>query len=55
METKKVEKNELNDKRKEILPTELTFEDLYPNTYLYTPPESLKTLEVFFNKRKKKS
>ena len=49
---KKYEKNELNGKREDLLPTRLNFEDLYPNTYRYTPPESLKNLEEFFNKKK---
>lgn len=31
-----------------IFPTGLRFEDKYPDSYHYTPPDSMKNLEIFF-------
>jgi len=37
-----------------IFPTQLTFEERYPESNKYTPPEPLKKIDDFFNKTKKK-
>ncbi|MFW9973210.1 MAG: hypothetical protein ACFFDF_23705 [Candidatus Odinarchaeota archaeon] len=54
---------ETNHKKNIYFPTGLRFENKYPETYLYKPPESLKKLGEFFtedkentqNKKDKKS
>lgn len=34
-------------------PTKLTYEDLYPESYEYTPPQSYTNLKKFFDHKKK--
>jgi len=52
---KVAKKADSNSKKNIYFPTGLRFENKYPKSYLYTPPESLEILEEFFKEDKKKS
>ena len=52
-ESENIKKQDTTFIKNDFSPTKLTFEDLYPESYKYTPPQSYMNLKNFFDHKKK--
>lgn len=52
-ESEIIKKQDTTSNKNDFSPTKLTYEDLYPESYKYTPPQSYVNLKEFFDHKKK--